>query len=93
MLPDEPNDEERLEELPGDEGQTPFTPAGASRDDAAEPDSDRQVEELDEDDTEPVKDTDVDATEIYQQGQEQVGSNQGSDVVGYDPDSDQRRDA
>ena len=93
MPPTEPNDEEKLEELPGDEGQTPFTPAGASRDDGADPQDDRQVDEATEesDKTEPVLDTDVDETELYQQGQEDVGSNLGSDVEGYDPEKDQRQ--
>lgn len=61
MLPDEPNDEERQEELPQD-GQTPFRPADDSPDGAAS------------DDTHPDTDTDVDQQELYDAGQSAASS-------------------
>ncbi|MDB5169021.1 MAG: hypothetical protein JWO41_377 [Candidatus Saccharibacteria bacterium] len=53
MQPDEPNEEEKLEELPEDNG-TPFSPP----DDAAD--------KLD--DTHPVTDTNIDPQEVYDEG-------------------------
>ncbi|MDB5164699.1 MAG: hypothetical protein JWL89_325 [Candidatus Saccharibacteria bacterium] len=90
MPPDEPNEEERLEELPED-GDTPFTPAGASRDDGSEPDDRRQVTASQMDDTRPDLDTDVELEEIYDQGQPEIGTNLGSSVANYDPEKDKRQ--
>ena len=74
MPPDEPNDEERLEELPGDQG-TPFQPA------------DDQDDQGQTDDTHPS--TDVDQQELYDEGvagAEAEEPNQDNAVTGYEPD-------
>lgn len=90
MLPDEPTDEERQEELPQD-NQTPFQPAEPSRDDTvpADPASQQQASQLD--DTHPVTDTNVDPAELYDEGvsgaAEASEPNAGNTVVGYHPDS------
>jgi hypothetical protein len=65
MVVDEPNDEERLEELPQDNG-TPFQPAPPSRDDEIDLDDDDQGRELD--DTHPATDSNIDAQELYDEG-------------------------
>lgn len=65
MPPDEPNEEEALEELPED-GETPFRPAAATRDDTKPADDASQGQPPD--DTHPVTDTDVDQQELYDQG-------------------------
>lgn len=70
MPPDEPNDEERLEQLPGDE-ETPFRPAPPSRDDTRPADDAAQA--TPPDDTHPVTDTDVDQQELYDEGVENPG--------------------
>jgi hypothetical protein len=92
MPPDEPNYEERLEELPED-NQTPFNPAAPSRDDSLPPDDDAQPGGLNRsgfDDTHPNTDTDVQREEIYDAGEATASS--GADephddptVVGYNP--------
>lgn len=93
MFPDEPNDEERLEQLPGD-GQTPFRPA---EDTVADPtaDLDRQRDEVPFDDTQPATDTNVQPEEAYDVGEagaaELTPPNAGNSVVGYEPTADQRR--
>lgn len=61
MPPDEPNDEERLEELPED-NETPFQPA-AQR--AGAPTVD---------DTHPDTDTDIDKQELYDAGKAAAAS-------------------
>lgn len=86
MQPDEPNDEERLEQLPEDD-ETPFSPADPSRDPGAEADDDRQVEET-LDDTHPDTDTDVQREGVYDEGLAgETGAsepNAGNSVVDYD---------
>jgi len=87
MQPDEPNDEERLEQLPED-GQTPFSPADAARDPDADPDDERQIEEK-IDDTHPSTDDSVQPEEVYEGGLASAAGasepNAGNSVVGYAP--------
>jgi hypothetical protein len=89
MPPDEPNEEEELEELPED-GQTPFRPANDQRTDPNDQNLDREIEDSHPDDTRPDFDTDVDKTEIYQDGLSADEPNAGNTVEGYDPDKDRR---
>lgn len=88
MPPDEPNDEERIEQLPED-GETPFQPAEPPRDPDAEADDDRQEAETHFDDTRPETDTNVQAEEAYDAGLADASGteepNAGSDVVNYHP--------
>ncbi|HSX45891.1 MAG TPA: hypothetical protein VLG27_02680 [Candidatus Saccharimonadia bacterium] len=87
MPPDEPNDEEALEELPGDEGQTPFTSAPPSRDDTLPPDDELQpgAEPGKQfDDTEPRTDDGIDSQELYDAGEEAAAG--GADDPHDDPD-------
>jgi hypothetical protein len=95
-FPDEPTEEERLEEVSQDDGQTPFRPA----DDV--PGSTVEIEGFDReelDDTHPVTDaaTNIDEDEAYDEGEagaaEAREPNAGSAVVGYDPSKDKRRAA
>jgi hypothetical protein len=65
MLPDEPTDEERQEELPED-NQTPFQPADPPTDPALPTDDVAQGSDLD--DTHPATDTNVDPHELYDAG-------------------------
>ena len=81
LPPDDPNDEERQEELPED-GQTPFSqPDPVSADPAASDDDDQLVTTEDEtvgidggsqpstlDDTHPVTDSDVEEEDVYDEG-------------------------
>lgn len=71
MPPDEPTDEERLEELPED-NQTPFQPA----DDTGQQSSHQA-------DTHPSTDTDVEQEELYDQGVDVPEPNAGNTVEGY----------
>ena len=84
IFPDEPNTEEREEQLPQD-GQTPFRPADDTDDPAVRP----------LDDTHQVTDTNLDPQEVYDEGYggaaEAGEPNAGNTVVGYDPDADKRR--
>lgn len=87
MPPFEPNEEERLEELPQDNG-TPFQPAGPTRDDTgAADDDDLQADDNKLDDTHPITDTDIDLQELYDEGlpgaTEAHEPNAGDDVVSY----------
>jgi hypothetical protein len=89
MPPDEPNAEERLEELPQDNG-TPFQPPAPSRDDTgAADDDDLQADDNKLDDTHPITDTDIDQQELYDEGlpgaTEAHEPNPGNDVTGYTP--------
>lgn len=92
VLP-EPGDEERLEQLPGDEG-TPFNPADDSSDDPTLDDA-QQAGQLSLDDTHQVTDTELDDHEVYDEGYsgaaEASEPNAGNAVTGYDPEQDQRR--
>lgn len=92
MPPDEPSDEERQEQLPEDY-DTPFRPATDGRDDAAEPDSERQYEENRVPDTHPETDTNIQPEELYDEGiagaAEISEPNAGNAVVGYTPPAKQ----
>lgn len=91
MLPDEPTDEERQEELPQDNG-TPFQPAapapdptgGVTNDPVAQASSDGAL-----DDTHPATDTNVQTEEQYDEGvagaAEAQEPNAGNAVAGYTP--------
>jgi hypothetical protein len=89
MFPDEPTDEERLEEMPEDNG-TPFRPADDSGLDDTVPadDSNAQADATTLDDTHPVTDTNIDPQEEYDEGvagaAEANEPNPGNNVVGYD---------
>lgn len=92
MQPDEPNDEERQEELPGD-GQTPFSIP-----------KDRRVKIGDDqasltrpllDTTHPSTDTGIEREELYDEGvsgaAEAGEPNAGDDVISYDPGEHKRK--
>ena len=85
MQPDEPNNEEELEKLPED-GATPFSPAGTSRDPSAPPDDPQQMTQA-LDDTHPTTDTNIEPEEAYDEGlsgaAEASEPNAGDDVVTY----------
>ena len=86
MPPDEPNEEEQLEELPEDDG-TPFNPApDLERDPDTEPDDERQAEET-LDPTHPATDSNIEIDELYQQGLSSAAGasepNAGDTVEGY----------
>ncbi|HEX7368262.1 MAG TPA: hypothetical protein VF261_01235 [Candidatus Saccharimonadales bacterium] len=85
MPPDEPNEEERLEQLPED-GQTPFSPADPLRGPDAGGDDDRQAAEK-LDDTHPDTDTDIQQEDVYEQGVPGAAGvsepNAGNTVVDY----------
>jgi hypothetical protein len=94
MLPDDPVDEDRQEELPED-GDTPFRPAGPSRDDSMPADEAGQTGQSDAaktDDTHPDTDTGVDVQELYDAGVDSAAGmeepNSGNAVVSYDPNED-----
>lgn len=76
MPPDEPNDEEELEELPED-GETPFRPS-----------DDR--DEMRADDTHPSTDDGQQPEELYDAGLDVREPNAGNAVEGYDPAKDVR---
>jgi hypothetical protein len=68
MLPDEPTDEERQEELPGDNG-TPFRPADTpAGNPATQDDEDRIGQAAGIDDTHPATDTNMQPEEQYDEG-------------------------
>lgn len=90
MPPDEPNQEEELEELPQDY-DTPFRPAEDTRTDTSDQNLDREIEDSKTDDTDPDYDTDVDQEELYDEGLAKDKPNAGNTVTGYDPDKDERR--
>jgi hypothetical protein len=83
MPPDEPNDEERQEELPEDY-QTPFRPA--------DPSSTDDTITSKPDDTHPITDTGLDSQELYDEGiAEGAGVEEptkDNDVTSYNPDQD-----
>jgi len=66
MPPDEPNEEEQIEQLPED-NQTPFSPADPPRDPDAEPDDERQNEE-ELDPTHPATDSNMELGGVYEEG-------------------------
>lgn len=67
MLPDEPSDEEALQELPQD-GDTPFTPAHDVADNPDAQDPLDRVERHKFDDTHPSTDDKLDSQELYDEG-------------------------
>jgi hypothetical protein len=84
MQPDEPTEEERLEELPED-GQTPFSPPDVSRDLGVTLGAGRQMPEK-LDDTHPVTDSksNIQPEEEYDEGiSGATEPNAGNSVVGY----------
>jgi hypothetical protein len=89
-MPPDTTDEERLEELPEDNG-TPFQPAAPSRDDTGAVDDDLQADDNQLDDTHPITDSgsDIDSQELYDEGLSGATGarepNAGNDVVGYTP--------
>jgi hypothetical protein len=87
MFPDDPVDEDRLEELPED-NQTPFRPADPSTDDSVPLDDVSQAQASTLDDTHPVTDTNIDPQEQYDEGvsgaAEANEPNAGDAVVRYD---------
>jgi hypothetical protein len=92
MQPDEATDEERQEELPQDNQQTPFQPAAPSRDDTMPADEAGQTGQSDAaktDDTHPDTDTDIDSQELYDAGVDSAAGmeepNAGNAVVDYTP--------
>lgn len=93
IFPDEPVDEDRLEQLPED-GATPFRPADDVSGEATDGIERREASSV-LDDTHQVTDTNLDPDEIYQEGYagaaEASEPNAGNTVVGYDPEKDQRR--
>lgn len=89
MPPDEPVDEEELEELPED-GDTPFRPATDTRDDLSDENLDREIEDTKADDTFPQRDTNQQPEELYDEGEGNDEPNAGNAVTGYDPDNDTR---
>ncbi len=82
MLPDEPVDEERQEELIED-NETPFQ--------AADDVKDRSL-----DDTHPATDAEVQPEELYEAGLSEATGieepNQGNAVLGYNPEEDNRKE-
>jgi hypothetical protein len=91
MQPDEPNDEERLEELPED-NQTPFQPADPPRDDTIPVDDVAQASNI-LDTTHPATDSGIDPQELYDEGvsgaAEASEPNSGNTVTGYEPHEDE----
>jgi hypothetical protein len=94
MLPDEPTDEERQEELPQDNG-TPFQAAAPNPDPAAGVVNDPPAQAASDstlDDTHPVTDTNVQPEEQYDEGvsgaAEAQEPNAGNAVNGFTPPAD-----
>lgn len=107
ILPNEPDDEEQLEELPQD-GQTPFRPAPNEDDEAViDPDADELVPTESEespipsseagglDDTHPETDINIVNHEQYDEGvsgaAEASEPNVNDAVIGYSPPNDAKR--
>lgn len=94
MPPDEPNEEEQIEQLPED-NQTPFSPADSPRDPDADPDDPRQTDET-LDSTHPITDTGIEPEGVYEEGVAGEANasepNAGNAVVDYrKPEEDGRR--
>ncbi len=89
MPPDEPNDEEALEELPQD-GNAPAHEATDSRSDLGDQNLDREIKGERSGKERPERDTDQDSAEIYDEGTDVEEPNAGNTVEGYDPSKDQR---
>ena len=92
MQPDEPTDEERLEQLPED-GQTPFQPADPPRGPVLPADDPGQLQASNLDSTHPVTDTNVDPSQAYDAGvadaAEASEPNTGNAVTGYTKPDDE----
>lgn len=91
MLPDEPNDEERQQELPEDNG-TPFQPAAPAPDPGSGTVNDPAVQAATDgtlDDTHPATDTNVQPEESYDEGvsgaAEAAEPNGGNAVTDFTP--------
>jgi hypothetical protein len=67
MLPDEPTEEERAEELPED-NETPFRPAAPSQGDPATTDPLARPPQDDLPDDHPTTDTNIQREELYDEG-------------------------
>jgi hypothetical protein len=89
MPPDEPNQEEALEKLPED-GATPAAPATDDRDDLADQNLDREIRGKRSGKYSPVRDSNQDSAEIYDEGTDVQEPNAGNAVEGYNPSKDQR---
>lgn len=90
MSPDEPTDEDKLEQLP-DDGKTPFSLPAPPRDPAVPPDDSRQTDAA-LDDTHPSTDTDIQQEEVYEEGKaaaaEASEPNAGNSVINYQKDEE-----
>jgi len=83
MMPDEPTDEERQEQLPQD-NETPFRPAAPNPDPSVSTPTNAPL-----DDTHPVTDTNIQPSEQYDEGvsgaAEAAEPNAGNSVVSFTP--------
>ncbi|MBC7581622.1 hypothetical protein H7097_02005 [Aeromicrobium sp.] len=90
MIFDEPNAEERLEQLPED-GQTPFQPADPTRDPDQPADSDGQPT-TSHNTTHPATDSGLDVQQAYDEGLDNAAEltepNAGNTVTGYHEPTD-----
>lgn len=89
MLPDEPTDEEKLEQL-AEDNETPFREAKPSQGQpTTEPPENRAAED-NLDDTHPTTDTGIQAEELYDEGvsgaAEAAEPKNKDDVIDYRPD-------
>lgn len=94
MTPDEPTDEERLEELSQD-NETPFRPTDVTIDDTVPlDDRDAQNQANSIPDDHPLTDTNIQPEETYDEGYagsaEANEPNAGNAVTGYSPEKDKR---
>jgi hypothetical protein len=93
-MPPEPNDEEKLEQLPED-NETPFRPAEPPRDPDNEPDDDAQPGK-DLDGTHPATDTGMQKEQLYEDGVGEAAvveePNKGNAVTGYSPKDQKQED-
>jgi hypothetical protein len=94
MQPDEPTDEERLEELPQD-NQTAFQPADPPRDDSLSLDDSTQASNSTLDSTHPVTDSGIDTQQLYDEGVSGAAGakepNSGNSVTDYEPNDEERQ--
>ncbi len=92
LPPDEPNDEERLEELPGDY-DTPVSPPDDEFVSIAD-DEDGSLKRRALDSTHPDTDTDIENEDVYGEGLSAAAGvaepNAGDAVIGYDKSRDKR---
>lgn len=92
MFPDEPTDEEKLEELPED-NEPPFRPATNSQGDPATSVPENRARQADLRDTHPATDTNIQPEELYEEGisgaAEVSAPNASDNVVRYNPPEDE----